>query len=143
MIWLRVTSERKAIFHCIIDYDKTYRSSNSLKRLDFKSSSFNSAVTSAHCFSVSSIAASSFLSSSSIFKRIREDSVNIITLKLKKKISLLSRIRHIFTRKHNNVKCDVFKIFLTQNKFSTVFFTSVVAHFLHISQNFVSTKADY
>ena len=47
---------------------ETYRSSNSLKRFDFCSNSFSSVFTSAFCFSISSIAASSFLSSSSILQ---------------------------------------------------------------------------
>lgn len=50
----------------IVKVEEVYLSSNSLKRADFNSSSFSSAFTPAFCLSVSWIAASSLLSSSSI-----------------------------------------------------------------------------
>lgn len=65
------------LWHCFVwKYNivkvqgKIYRSSNSLKRFDFNSSSLSSEFTSAFCLSVSSIAASSLLSSSSILNII-------------------------------------------------------------------------
>ena len=57
---------RKILFHQTLQGEETKRSSNALKRLDFNSISFSSAFTPMFCFSVSSIAASSFLSSSAI-----------------------------------------------------------------------------